>query len=144
MQIRHILLATDLTPAALRPCLPVAALARAHQARVTLFNVVREPQLVGMAPLMMSVDVPACVRDADKVLAGQRELLGPGVEVASMAVSGDSVHTAVNEFVREHGVDLIALSTAGRTGFQRFALGSVAEDILRHSEVPVLLFPRGA
>ena len=38
--------------------------------------------------------------------------------------------------------DLIAMSTHGRSGFQRLVLGSVAEGVLRHSDVPVLFFPR--
>ena len=34
---------------------------------------------------------------------------------------------------------LIALGTHGRTGLQRWALGSVAERVLRSAEVPLLL-----
>jgi nucleotide-binding universal stress UspA family protein len=33
------------------------------------------------------------------------------------------------------------LGSHGRTGFNRFFNGSVAEDVTRHSEVPVLIVP---
>lgn len=38
-------------------------------------------------------------------------------------------------------VNLIAMSTHGRSGFGRWLLGSVAEKIVRHSNKPVLLKP---
>jgi nucleotide-binding universal stress UspA family protein len=36
-------------------------------------------------------------------------------------------------------VDLIAMTTHGRTGLRRLAFGSVAEQVLRHAPVPVFL-----
>lgn len=38
----------------------------------------------------------------------------------------------------EHDVDLIAMGTAGRTGLSRYLLGSTAERVVRHADVPVL------
>ena len=34
-----------------------------------------------------------------------------------------------------------AIATHGRTGFRHFALGSVAEAVIRHAKIPVLCFP---
>jgi nucleotide-binding universal stress UspA family protein len=39
------------------------------------------------------------------------------------------------------GADLIVLSTHGRSGFDRFALGSVTEKVLRKASCPVLVVP---
>jgi nucleotide-binding universal stress UspA family protein len=36
------------------------------------------------------------------------------------------------------GVDSIVMATAGRTGFSRLLIGSVAEQVVRHAPVPVL------
>lgn len=36
------------------------------------------------------------------------------------------------------GVDLIVMSTAGRTGLAHLLIGSVAEKVVRHARVPVL------
>jgi nucleotide-binding universal stress UspA family protein len=40
---------------------------------------------------------------------------------------------------REAKADLIAMTTHGRSGFGRLLFGSVAEAVLRQSEVPVFL-----
>ncbi|VVB72228.1 Universal stress protein [uncultured archaeon] len=40
---------------------------------------------------------------------------------------------------RESGMDLLVMGSVGRTGLDRFLLGSVAEKVVRNSTVPVLL-----
>ena len=42
-------------------------------------------------------------------------------------------------YAREKGIDLMVMSTHGRTGLRRWVLGSVADEVLRQSTVPVLL-----
>lgn len=43
---------------------------------------------------------------------------------------------------REVGAELIVLGTHGRRGLSRLLLGSVAEEVLRHAECPVLIARR--
>jgi nucleotide-binding universal stress UspA family protein len=40
---------------------------------------------------------------------------------------------------RDHGADLIAMTTHGRSGLRRLLFGSVAEIVLRRSPIPVFL-----
>jgi len=47
----------------------------------------------------------------------------------------DSILTMAHDL----GADLIAMSTHGRGGLRRVALGSIADHVLRRSPVPVLL-----
>jgi nucleotide-binding universal stress UspA family protein len=42
----------------------------------------------------------------------------------------------------EHGYDLVVMATHGRSGLQRWALGSVADRLARHSRIPLLLIPQ--
>lgn len=42
-------------------------------------------------------------------------------------------------FVKAKAIDLIAMTTHGRTGVERLLIGSVAEEMLRKASVPVLL-----
>lgn len=42
------------------------------------------------------------------------------------------------DYAEEHGIDLIVMGTAGRTGLNRFLLGSTTERVIRHAEMPVL------
>jgi len=53
-------------------------------------------------------------------------------------VRTDSAPSAIAEFVEANGVDLVTLSTHGRTGLERFLLGSVTEKVVRHVRCPVL------
>jgi len=52
--------------------------------------------------------------------------------------AGDPAAIIVDR-ARAEGVDLIALTTHGRTGLRRLLMGSVAEAVLRKSSVPVVL-----
>ncbi|MCL4401373.1 MAG: universal stress protein, partial [Acidobacteria bacterium] len=45
---------------------------------------------------------------------------------------------AIMAMARESGADLIAMGTHGRTGWNRFMAGSVAERVIRESRIPVL------
>jgi nucleotide-binding universal stress UspA family protein len=45
----------------------------------------------------------------------------------------------IEQAIRYHHIDLVAMTTHGRTGLRRVLLGSVAEHVLRHITVPVLL-----
>lgn len=49
-----------------------------------------------------------------------------------------SAPSEISEFVEAEGIDLVSLSTHGRTGLERFFLGSVAEKVVRHVSCPVL------
>jgi nucleotide-binding universal stress UspA family protein len=47
------------------------------------------------------------------------------------------------KYSKDNEVDLIIMSTHGRSGFSRVVFGSVADKVLRQTEVPVLLKPAG-
>lgn len=60
-----------------------------------------------------------------------------GVETESAVVTG-STHRAILDYAGEQGIDLIVMGTHGRTGLDRYLLGSVTEKVVRSSDVPVL------
>jgi nucleotide-binding universal stress UspA family protein len=45
----------------------------------------------------------------------------------------------VCQYVREKSIDLIVMTTHGRSGISRLVYGSVAEHILHNAKIPVLL-----
>ncbi len=59
----------------------------------------------------------------------------PSVAVAS--VPGDP-RVAIVDFAQQNGFDLVVMGTHGRTGRDRLLIGSVAENVVRSSHVPVL------
>ena len=145
-ELRHLLLTTDRSDEALRPFEPVLSLARELGAKVTVLHVVPELQAIphgaAFAPAVSAPDVQRDVRRAREELAAQCSTLGDGVELAVEVLHDDDPARAIADFAAKHDVDVIALSTHGRTGFRRLGLGSVAEAVLRASPVPVLSFHR--
>jgi nucleotide-binding universal stress UspA family protein len=44
----------------------------------------------------------------------------------------------IRKFAEEEGMDLVVMATHGRTGLRHIVMGSVAEKVVRQSNVPVL------
>ncbi|MFB6073856.1 MAG: universal stress protein [Haloarculaceae archaeon] len=59
-----------------------------------------------------------------------------GVEAVT-SVSRGVPHEEILRYVADNDVDLIVMATHGRTGLDRFLLGSVTEKIIRRAPVPV-------
>lgn len=143
MTYGHILLTSDLSDEAGRAFSPVAELARAFDCKLTLLHVVQvmtEPQGGMLATPILPPDMNEAKRAAEGELEQQAATFA-GLDVSFVVASGTNVSEVVCEFAAEHGADLIALSTHGRSGLQRLVLGSVAEGVLRRANVPVLCFP---
>ena len=67
-----------------------------------------------------------------------------------MGVSDDNINTdiltnfssipeAIVSYASNKNADLIVMGTKGRTGLKRFLMGSVAENVVRHAQSPVLV-----
>ena len=57
------------------------------------------------------------------------------------ACAGNDTAEAICRYTEEQGADLIVVTTHGRRGLRRLVLGSVAEEVLRSTPVPVLVVP---
>ncbi|MEW6142360.1 MAG: universal stress protein [Chloroflexota bacterium] len=67
-----------------------------------------------------------------------KEMREDGIEAAYDIVTGDPADQILN-YARNKKCDLIAISTHGRTGIVRWALGSVANKVLHATMIPLLL-----
>jgi nucleotide-binding universal stress UspA family protein len=61
-----------------------------------------------------------------------------GLEVTTAVLEG-SVADALLDYAAKAGADLIVMSTHGRSGMERWLLGSVAERVMRGAKIPVML-----
>jgi nucleotide-binding universal stress UspA family protein len=52
---------------------------------------------------------------------------------------GGPVADVLEGYARRHDVDLIVISTHGRSGISRLTLGSVTDSLIRHTTIPVLV-----
>ena len=146
MKISHILLTTDLSEESQRSFAYAADLAHEKGAKITLLNVVENltvaPHGAPMAPPLDDPEAPVLKEVAQEALEKRRAGLPADIEVECHAILGTNLGTTIAEFASEKGCDLIVISTHGRTGFRRFVMGSIAEVVLRHSDVPVMVIPR--
>jgi len=144
LQLRKILLPTDFSDCA-NYALPYAAtIARATGAAIVCVHVV-EPIVPavgysGLAEPMPIADISEQLEDsAERELPQLAECEDfNGLEVEEVIVHGD----AAAEIVRvagEREVDLIVISSHGRTGLGLIIFGSTAEAVVRHASCPVLV-----
>lgn len=114
----------------------VSELAELLKARINLILVSRAHVLPGVDPSDAQVKV---VRRAHEYLEEMKKRLA--LESADIEIHTPYGNPAekILEVCQRQNIDLIAMSTHGRSGIGRWLLGSVAEKVLRHSEKPVLL-----
>jgi nucleotide-binding universal stress UspA family protein len=86
--------------------------------------------------------------EGEKAEAGARDYLtrvADSLKADGIAVETDIVHGGpaeeILDYATQNKVDLIVMSTHGRSGVSRWVFGSVAERVLRHSATPVLVIP---
>lgn len=75
---------------------------------------------------------------ADQSLLTVRELEQMGFEVTTDVAFGQPV-AEIEKYMAKAQVNLVAMVTHGRTGLDRILHGSVAEHLLHHTNVPLLL-----
>jgi nucleotide-binding universal stress UspA family protein len=129
-----ILVALDESSFAEYALAPAIAIARAVGGEIVLFESLPSP----------SID-PAYDRDriaqAEHYLEQVSERLkAQGVTAKISLASGDPATRIIERAQREDSLcDLIALATHARSGPEKFFLGSVADDVLRHTHRPILI-----
>ena len=82
----------------------------------------------------------------EKIIAAARDTAkAAGFEAEAALIETETpmqqVAQAIAKETARWGADLVVLGTHGRRGFQHLMLGSVAEQTVRQSSVPVLLIP---
>lgn len=111
--------------------------ATAHKAKIVLLRVALAHTLPGQDEMKAEVEA---VREAEQYIKRVEEnLRKKGFDVESHVRYGKGAEEIV-DFCHEPDVDAVAMSTHGRTGVGRWLLGSVAEKVIRHCPVPVVLF----
>ena len=121
--------------------LPVAArLARAVSGEVVLSHVLFTPRAFQFYELTQA-DVKEA-RAYLRLLSRSEELAGVQTSV-SVPVAITHPASGLLSLIETEQIDLVIMSSHGYAGFKRWALGSVAEKVVRHSPVPVLLLRKG-
>jgi nucleotide-binding universal stress UspA family protein len=141
---KKILVATDFSPHARAAADAAGVIARQFDGQITLLHVIPLNVYVDVATHLdrrelSSEDFQATV-EARVRADGEREqarLREDGVTARFLTVSGPPA-AEVSRVAKEGSFDLVVMSTHGRTGLMRLAMGSVAEGVVRQCPVTVL------
>jgi nucleotide-binding universal stress UspA family protein len=134
VRVRKILVPTDFSPVADAAIVWAKELSRALDAEVTVLHALNvKPVVAVLGP-----------QDAEKALAATRKQARVELErlagefAHGRAVVADGPPEQVIPQAGEREADLIVMGTHGRSGIERVLLGSVTEQVIRRSRVPVL------
>ena len=62
-----------------------------------------------------------------------------GVKVKAIIAKADVISDALIAAAKKHNADLIVMASHGRSGVKRLLLGSETQQVLTHSDIPVLV-----
>jgi nucleotide-binding universal stress UspA family protein len=129
-------------------------IARRFGADVGLVNIIEPavmPQMTASADPIMGMPIQGMGIEEMELMDIQKNQSENIVDSMIDKLAGDMPVTHFTEFgstaegiircSKEFNADLIVIGTHSRSGFDRLFMGSVAEHVVRHSEVPVLVVP---
>jgi len=144
--LKKILIATDGSETSMRAANMAVSIGKASGASLTavyVLDVHRLAQLPGYAAMPGIKDnlMELMLKEGGEAL----EEIGDMARDANVAyervvVEGDPGEELL-KLCSDQGFDLIVLGSIGKSGLTKFLLGSVAEKVVRHAHIPVLVVP---
>lgn len=139
--MKRIMCATDFSDAGQVAEAQAIALARAFGAELVYVHVNVETPLYGEAAFAMA--------DVERVYEAQRRWAHDTLRARASAAEQSGVrtrfvlrsgvpHEQIVAACAEEGADMLVIGTHGRSGLNRFLMGSVAERVVRSASCPVL------
>ncbi|MCW3090382.1 MAG: hypothetical protein JWP81_1451 [Ferruginibacter sp.] len=151
--MNKILIALDYNPTAEKIAETGYALAKATGAEVVLMHVVAEPVYysnLDYSPIMgytgfsspdmlMLTDDSEIRKSSQEFLEQSKKHLGDE-RITTLLGEGDCAE-AILKAAADLNVDIIVMGTHSRRGLDKILVGSIAEKVLHHSVVPLLIIP---
>ena len=118
-------------------------IARANHSELILLHIFRPPaaEYTDQLALAGQEGQVQQMREAMKqYLIGVRsELRAEDITVRTQLIEGYAVPSIICDYINDEGIDLVVMSSHGRSGIARFLFGSVASKVMECAKVPVLL-----
>jgi nucleotide-binding universal stress UspA family protein len=141
IEIRNILVPTDFSDFSRTGLDHAIVLSRWYGSRITVLHVI-QPARIARGPIAFDRSEPF-LRPSDELLRFVDRATAAGVPVDPVAIQETPV-TGILERARTLPADLLVMGTHGRSGIDRWALGSVTEKVLRKAPCPILTISRPA
>jgi nucleotide-binding universal stress UspA family protein len=142
MKISKILVAIDDSSFTNKTLNVAFDLAKTLNASMALVNVI-DPAIVAVGadsvvyPMEQMGDLK---KAADELIKKVRLQLGNEIPLEDF-ISEGKPNDEIIAIAKQWNADLIVIGTHGRTGLMHMIMGSVAESVIRHSNIPVLVVP---
>ncbi len=160
-ELRRLLVATDFSEAATRALRVAAQVASRENGAVEVLH-------VGPSPLVVPPEVAVGAPSGDPLLGSgtvgapmtwleisqrvaqeemdqlKRQAADEGIEIGECHVDFGNPAAKILDLLERERFDLVAMGTQGRRGLAHLMLGSVAESVIHHAQVPVLVTHRPA
>ena len=119
-------------------------LAKAMSAKVWLLHIADpDPDFVGYeidTPAMRDVTAERYRKEHRQLQQLSDNLRVNGTNCTALLIQGPTVETIINETSRL-SIDMLIMGSHGKGIFKRLLLGSISEEVLHKSPVPVLIVP---
>jgi universal stress protein A len=140
-RLKKILVPTDFSDCSAKALDYALAFAKLSEAQIILLHVV-EPIVYPMYSQDVAADLGGFQADLIKASEAQLEQFSrekaAGCQSLKLKLSEGGAFWEIVETAKKEKVDLIILSTHGRTGLKHVLMGSTAERVVRHAPCPVL------
>lgn len=142
LMFKHILVALDGSDCSHKALGIAVQLAKDQHARCTVCTVVDVVRAAASMTFatedLVNEWIVALNKDARQIQSDAVSDSGSGVTVDTLVVEGDP-SSALLDVAKSKEADLIIMGSHGRTGLKRLWLGSVAESVVQHATIPVMI-----
>ncbi len=120
-----------------------ADIARNNDAEIILLHVLRPPasEYTDQIALGGGEEQLQQIREEmkQKLIALRNGLRAQGIDARVQVIEGVGVASLICDFINDQDVDLVVMSSHGRSGISRFIFGSVAQKVMQDVNVPVMI-----
>jgi nucleotide-binding universal stress UspA family protein len=141
---RKIMLATDGSELVKKAVDTAIEISKLGQAKLYAVHVIPMGDFYSSMPLSIDVEWIKAMEEHLKIESEEAiaYVVNAGreanVEVEPVILRGNPANEIV-DFAEENDIEIIVMGTHGKSGIQRFLIGSVAENVVRHSKKSVLV-----
>lgn len=144
MTYSNILIAVDGSNCSMNAVKKGIELAKDLSAKVMLLSVVDITNMIDTSAVggIIDKDVESVYKEEANAVAEKAMKKYPYDKTTKIVEEGIAKE-AINSIAEERKADLIIMGTHGRTGLNHLFMGSVAEYVVRHSKIPVMVVTSG-
>lgn len=142
MALKKILISVDDSPYSIEAVKKGVELAVINNSAIGLIHVIDESETIGNidAGISPADALTILEKQSDNLMGGLKNLYFHDLDIEQFTPVGKPVKEIIKTAERWEA-DLIVTGTHRTTGWRRLIIGSVSEDIIRHSKIPVMVVP---